>query len=236
MLTEHHSNSKEDLFGDLLDFCVQALRSDLAEADAVSCFLSGGNTPVPLYERLAGAALPWERIYPALVDERWVGHTDPASNEALLRRCFSSNPDFLANLVGMYVPGMSALQAEDACSARYAALPLPYSFCLLGMGLDGHVASLFAGASGLTEALSTGASCKAIMTTQSTVTGKHLERMSMTLSALLRCRRILLLFTGTDKWQVFQQALSCKDPLTFPVSAVLQQTTTPVHIFHCSQP
>jgi 6-phosphogluconolactonase len=235
MLTEHHFNSKEDLFRDLLEFCVQALRSDLAESDAVSCFLSGGTTPAPLYEQLAQTDLPWQRIHPALVDERWVDTRGPDSNENLLRRCFNANPDFVANLVGMHVPGKSALQAEVTCNSRYATLPRPGSFCLLGMGLDGHVASLFPGATGLAEALSTTASCKAITARQSTVTGRHVERMSLTLSALLDCRRILLLFTGTDKWQVYQQALTCKDAETFPVSAVLQQSTTPVHIFHCSQ-
>lgn len=233
MRTEHLFPDQDALFSALYTFCVEALLADLLTSAQVSCFLSGGNTPRPLYSRLAVAPLPWQRIHPALVDERWVPVSDPASNEGLLRDCFRNNPTFLDNLCGMKDSAVTAELAESACTARYAALPAPCSFSLLGLGNDGHTASLFPHAQGLAEALDCPAFCKAIKAEPSAVTGPNVERMSLTLSALLKSRRIILLFTGHEKWQVYQNALHSHDKEALPVSAVLQQTATPVHVFHC---
>ena len=233
MRTEHLFPDQDALFTALYAFCVEALLGDLLTSAQVSCFLSGGNTPRPLYSRLAVAALPWQHIHPALADERWVAVSNPASNEGLLRDCFRDNQIFLDKLCGMKDAAEAAELAESACSARYAALPAPYSFSLLGLGADGHTASLFPHAEGLAAALESPAFCKAIKAQPSAVTGPNIERMTLTLASILKSRRIILLFTGHEKWQVYQDALHCHDREALPASAVLQQTATPVHVFYC---
>ena len=236
MLYEHCFSDPDTLLPALLDFCVQALREDLTTATAASCLLSGGTTPRSLYALLASADLPWHLITPALVDERRVPVTDQASNEGLLRTIFRHNPTFLARLQGMASHESSAIAAQRDCEARYAALPQPWSFCLLGLGSDGHTASLFPGASGLREALQGQHLCQAITAQPSTVTGNHTERLTLTLAGLRRARRLILYFTGAGKWQVYQTALRCHDKedhrMQLPVAAVLQQTDAPVHIFY----
>jgi len=232
MLDEQRFPDAATLLPALLDFCVEALRKDLSDAAEVSCLLSGGNTPRALYEHLSAAPLPWGRISPALVDERCVAPDHPASNEGLLRTIFRHNPAFLARLQGMVRPGMSPQEALLDCEQHYAALPQPWSFCLLGMGPDGHTASLFPEAMGLDAALTGSHLCQAIEARPSAVTGIHTQRLTLTLTGLQQARRLILFFTGEDKWQVYQAALHCHDAAMLPVAAVLQQTCTPVHVFY----
>ena len=232
MKIEHLYQDKSTLFRALRDYCLQALRSDLLDHDEVTWFVSGGSTPVPLYRLLAQAPLPWNRVCTALVDERWVDTGHPASNEGMLRKTFDGNTALLQNLTGMMIPNHSAAGAEPQCNARYATMPPQHSLCLLGMGPDGHTASLFPGATGLREALSENKFCKAITAIPSEVTGAHIERMSLTLHAILSCKRVVLLFTGPAKWEVYEQALDCHDSERLPVSAVLNQDAQSVDVFY----
>lgn len=215
----------------LYAFCCEALTQDLETQEQVSCLLSGGRTPLPCYRQLAGTALPWQRIHAALVDERWVPVDDAASNEGSIRASFAGNAAFLANFLGMY-SGAPLATAVAACRKRYAQLPRPASFCLLGLGSDGHTASLFPHAEGLESALASPEPCLALRARVSAVTGPHTQRMSLSLQGILDSRRVVLAFTGADKLGVFRQALACEDPLALPVAAVLQQTQVPVHVFH----
>lgn len=232
MPEEHLFSGRDAMYDALLSRCTDAIAQDLAAAKRVSLFLSGGNTPVPLYERLARAALPWDAVHPALVDERWVPPEHPDSNEGMLRKIFTDTGQFLQHLTGMYNGAGSALAAEMVCSEHYTQLPDPVSFCLLGMGGDGHTASLFPFAEGLREALETPAPCKAIRAQPSAVTGELTERMTLSLSGILRARRIFLLFTGEDKWRVYEQALASRNPAGMPVAAVLQQDQRRIEVFY----
>lgn len=232
MLHEHLFPDETALLPALLAFCVQALQEDLAAAAEVSCLLSGGSTPRALYAQLSQAALPWERITPALVDERWVPVDDPASNEGMLRTMFRHNAQVLARLQGMKTAEANALEGQASCERRYRALPRPWSVVLLGLGRDGHTASLFPGAAGLGPALAGTDLCQAIHAVPSEVTGTHTERLSLTLAALCSARRLVLYFTGADKWQVYRTALHCHDWATLPVAALLQQDRVPVHVFY----
>lgn len=232
-IDEQRYSNRGAMFGDLARSAEQLLRESLANAGRASLAVSGGRTPEPLYRSLAQAKLAWERIDVALVDERWVPVDHPASNAALIRRSLIQARAAAANFIGMKNSAPSASLGQALCNEAYSSLKLPFDLTLLGMGDDGHTASLFPHAEGLSAALDpeNSALCAPIIAQPSAVTGENIERMTLTLSALLQSRQIWLLLTGETKWEIYQRATQATDILGLPVSAVLNQELCPVKVF-----
>lgn len=239
MPAEFFFSDRATLLDTLQTALTAQLRQTLERAEQATLFLSGGSSPVPLYKKLASAPLPWQRIAVALVDERWVEPAHEASNEGLLRSSLLAGAAAACAFTGMknalsLTEGGNAQDASAAvkeCNARYARLPRPWSAALLGMGLDGHAASLFAGAPELPHALNAQQYCAVIHAPRSEVTGPYTARMTMTPWALLQCEQLFLFFTGNAKHAVYEQAKVAGSAL--PVSAFLQQTTAPLSVFWC---
>lgn len=203
----------------------------LEQHETITFYVSGGSTPRPIYENLSEHPIDWSRIQVALVDERWVPETDPESNAGMIRRSLLRNRAAMATFQGMYLPGQAVQDGLEDCQQAYRRLPRSFSLCLLGMGADGHFASLFPEATGLQAALSGQQPCAAIEAKPSAVTGRHTSRMTLTLLAILRCDKIFLLFTGAEKWRIYEEALRSENPCRYPVSAILQQTEKDIELY-----
>jgi 6-phosphogluconolactonase len=234
---EHFFSDRSSLTVALQSALCQQLRQDLKIHPQVSFFVSGGSTPGPLYRALAESRMPWERIHIALVDERFVPVNDAASNEKLLRENLLREHAAAAAFTGMSVasftghPKLSAM--VQACNTNYAHLPHPYSAAVLGLGADGHTASLFPYADGLEAAFIKHQHCVGIDASPSAVTGTITQRISMTLWALLQCRSLYLLFTGNEKKEVYERAKTATDHYALPIAAILQQQDVPVEVYWC---
>lgn len=233
MLQERFFDDAALLYAQLAEDCAKYLSQALAEASAASFLVSGGSTPVPLYQQLSRYELDWQKIYMALVDERWVAVENSASNEALIKRSLLQNFAVTANFTAMKSSAETAEKALLQVEERYQNLPDFVALSILGMGSDGHTASLFPHAHGLASALDPNSSryCVAIQAQASAVTGNHTERMSLSLWALLKSRRIILLMTGEEKLAVYRQALQGDDVKAMPVRAILQQQQIPVDVY-----
>ncbi len=202
------------------DLIVEALRSGGRFA------ASGGSTPAPIYENLRERDLDWSRIEVTLSDERWVAPTSPDSNERMLREHLLRGPAAEARFVPLNAHAEEVDAAAAIVEPRIAPL-LPFDMALLGMGDDGHFASLFPGSPALKlgldpegDRLCIGVPAGAPMPPQ--------PRISMTLRALMTSRTVLLLITGQTKRDVLERALGGAD---LPVGALLLQDRAPVHIY-----
>lgn len=208
------------------------LRVDLQEAiemrGAASLAVSGGRTPEALFKQLASEVLPWNKVWVTLVDERWVDVSDPASNERMVRNSLLQSHAAAARFIGLKNAAATPDEGSEWCWRSLSKVPRPFDIVLLGMGDDGHTASLFPNGPQLSQALSTD-SVAACVAMQAPVAPQ--ARISLNASALLDARRIVVLIQGETKWAVYQRARAIGPAEEMPIRAVLQQQAAPVEVF-----
>ncbi|MDG4475144.1 6-phosphogluconolactonase [Thiovibrio frasassiensis] len=212
----------------LADRVAELLRVGIRARDRASLVVSGGSTPLPFFAALSEKHLDWEEVVVTLADERWVEPSDAASNEQLVRRYLLQNRAALARFVGLKTEALTAAEGENDCAERLAGVPRPFDALVLGMGNDGHTASLFPQAARLKKALAldSGQLCMAI-----TPPAAPHERMTLTLPTLLQSREIILHIVGSDKRIVYEKALAEGPVGEMPIRAILRQTFSPVTVF-----
>ena len=181
-----------------------AVATELSLRPRATLVVSGGSTPAQCFAHLAETLLPWERVSVSVTDERCVPADHPDSNERMVRQ---------------------RLLIQHASRAHFVALDHvpapPFAAVLLGMGADGHFASLFPDAANLDDALSLEGNDTSIAITTA---NSPYPRLSMTLSRLVNTQHLILLAFGADKRAV----LEC--PNTLPVARLIEQTRTPLQI------
>ncbi len=206
----------------------QMLRTALTERGTASLIVSGGRSPVAFFERLSRADLAWHQIAISLADERMVDTAAGESNERLVRTHLLIN----AASAARFVPLRSAVaDRETGLVDRNQALKQlarPLDVVVLGMGLDGHTASMFAGARGLEQALAADAEPALVGLTLAT---DAQERVSLNRAALLNARCICLLIQGDAKREVLERARAGTPATELPIAAIVQQRQTPVHVY-----
>jgi 6-phosphogluconolactonase len=220
--------SNEQLAVDLAQSIAADLRGAINARGVASLVVSGGRTPAPMFAALAQQSLPWQKVWITLADERWVDANHADSNEALVRRTLLQHHAAAAHFVPLKNAAATAKAGEADGEVALAAMPRPFDVVVLGMGDDGHFASLFPQAPQL--ALSLDHANKNLCIAVDPITAPH-ARMSLTLSALLNSHRIVIQLVGEGKWQVYQRALQAGAEKELPIRAVIQQTKTPVEVY-----
>ena len=209
----------------------QRLRDAVAARGHALLAVSGGKSPVPLLQQLSQQALPWAQVTVLLVDERCVPPDHADSNSALVRQHLLQGQAAAARWLPFFdtLPcfdadtGLPALTA--AANRRLQGLPWPLDVAVLGMGEDGHTASLFPQAPGLEAALS---GTEPVAWTRPG-TAPH-ARLTLTLPTLLAARCLVLPLQGPAKQAVFERA--CAAPSAeLPISLVIHHAPTPVHLW-----
>ncbi|MFO1454249.1 MAG: 6-phosphogluconolactonase [Lysobacterales bacterium] len=198
-----------------------------AHGSALLCF-AGGRTPLPIYAHLAHARLRGT-LTAIPGDERCVPHTHAAS--AICAICARRSPP-------MRHPSAATHHHRWRCGCLLglartwlAAHPQDFDAVLLGMGGDGHFASLFPGAANVTDGLALDSGMDAIATTPNPLPPEApFARISLTLPRLLRAAAIHLVVTGADKRRVLREAQQ-QSHSPYPIAALLQgNAATPIHI------
>ncbi|HVO00304.1 MAG TPA: 6-phosphogluconolactonase [Steroidobacteraceae bacterium] len=214
----------------LADAIAAELAAALRRRAGASLVVSGGRTPEAMFGELARHELEWARVQVTLADERWVDASDPASNEALVRAALLRERAAAARFIGMKNDAPTPQEGAAAAWRAVNAMPQPFDVVVLGMGDDGHTASLFPGSAGLAAALDAAAAPACVGVRPPAA--PH-PRLSLNLAALLRSRRICLQISGARKWAVYQQALQPGPADELPVRAVLHQRAVPVDVYWC---
>ena len=204
-----------------------AAREAVSKKGVFTLALSGGQTPLALFRLLSlpeyADHLPWAQTIVAWVDERCVPHTHEASNYGAAFAALAplAGAKQVLPINGNLPPEEAALHYENVLAAALSCPPhTPPSFdcILLGMGSDGHTASLFPGSSGLAETQRTALA-------QYPTTAPH-PRVTITLPVLNAARACLFLVTGRSKHAPLRQALSLLAPPLLPVQHVRPKNGT----------
>lgn len=211
-LTQYSSRS--DAARQLAASIAERLRSAIAERGEASLVVCGGSSPKELFEFLSAEKLAWSRVTVVPSDERWVPVDDEQSNERLVRETLLVGPAAEARFVGLYRSTDTPGDAVDMLAGALADVPRPLDVVLLGMGDDGHTASLFPHAPDIQACLDSQAPCVA-------PTVGPPARLSLTLAYLTDAHSIDLLIFGDDKRRVFEQANAAGPVAELPVRGVL---------------
>ena len=218
---EHDHDNSDALVAHVADALERSCRDAVRARGAAWLALAGGRTPLPIYARLAASRFDGT-ITAIPTDERCVPHDHPACNLRALREAFSGSTVSTLALTGDDgAPNLSALTAH----------PQDFDAVLLGMGADGHFASLFPGAANLAEGLALDSGIDAIATLPDPLPPEApFARISLSLPRLLRARAIHLVVTGEAKRRVLRQAQQQDAGSGLPIAALLHARTRSVQI------
>ena len=212
----------EQLSQAFADFAATALRNTLAQKQHATLVVPGGNTPRHYLPMLAKCALPWDRITVTLSDERWVDVGDEQSNERLVKQCLLNHLPPDTPFVGLKTQHDNPFDAIEAIHQRLDKLPLPLSLTVLGLGEDGHIASLFPGMN--PDLLSTH-HCVVVAPPIAPSL-----RISLSLKMLVESEHIALVVTGKSKRRLLDQLNEYPDP-KLPILWLLQRAHVSITVF-----
>ncbi|TGE84083.1 6-phosphogluconolactonase [Pseudoalteromonas sp. KS88] len=230
-ITEKFFDSKEALTAELSASLEQSLVSGIKNDGRAVLMVSGGSSPAPAYKHLSNLELDWDNIDVAMVDERWVDVEHEKSNEAFIKGTLLQNHGAAANFITMKNAAETAEQGSKECEKAYQQLKQAFDVTILGMGPDGHTASLFPHAQGLEQGLTTSQLVCAINAIESDVTGTITERMTLTLSAIAQSKVVKLLISGEEKLAVYKAAKAGGDVDDMPLRAVLNHPTINIEVY-----
>jgi 6-phosphogluconolactonase len=204
------------------------IESALDARGAAVIALAGGKTPLPIYEKLARAKIDWKRVTIVPGDERLVPLGDPLSNVTAIGKTFIPKGARVIPLVSAKAPDYKA--AGRAADAILQDLHWPLDLCLLGVGGDGHAASIFPGPD-YDEALNGPRERRALGVMPDPMPAEAaVPRVTLSRAAIVASRSVLIAVTGQAKRDVIEAAVSEGVSSPYPVGRILADIELPIDI------
>ncbi|QHA81350.1 6-phosphogluconolactonase [Pseudomonas mediterranea] len=204
----------------------EQLREAIDARGTAVLVVSGGRSPVAFFQSLAKQALDWSKVVVSLADERWVPVEHADSNAGLLKRYLLQGPAAKAQFLSLYSASASLEAAAEQADRLLAELP-PIDVLVLGMGDDGHTASLFPDSPNLAEALDIQGTRRCWPMLAPTV--PH-QRLTMSRALLASAKHKVLSISGQSKLTTLNAAVAGDNVAEMPVRAFLQPT---LEIYWC---
>jgi len=217
----HNFEDLEQQSQHLADVVAQILQTQIEKNGSASLAVSGGSTPQKTFELLSKNELDWARVTITLVDDRWLANDQADSNQQLVEKNLLQNHAAKAQFIPLYQEGLSAFEASDKVNALFTDIKQPFDVVLLGMGNDGHTASLFPCSEQISEGLSTRATYLATQPTTAPY-----ERMSLSAQAIEAASHLFLQLKGADKQATLSKALKGDKHLEMPIRRFLTNNIT----------
>lgn len=208
--------SKEELEDALLQDIKFIISEDITKFGKATILLSGGSTPSGLYRKLSSTQLDWSKVIVGLVDERFVENSSDYSNEKLVKTCLlineAKNATFIPMIFSVDNKALNLLRTNESYTIFNDA-----SVIILGMGEDGHTASLFPNDSDSNKAMN---SDQNICFTNSPT--NPTRRITCTPKLLLSSKNIFLMLTGENKKEVLFSAAKNKLPISHFIGSITE--------------
>jgi len=193
--------------------------------------LPGGKTPLPIYEKLAAAPIKWKHVTIIPTDDRLVAVDDPLSNAAMLAKAFMPKG---ARVLPIATENKDHKAAGNAADARLQDLHWPCDLVWLGVGTDGHTASIFAGPD-MDDALNAPKARRAVGVLPDPMPAEApVARVTLTRHSILSARTLLMVLTGADKRALVEQAIKDGPLSPLPVGRVLADAEQAFDIHWCA--
>jgi 6-phosphogluconolactonase len=190
--------------------------------------LPGGRTPAPIYAKLSKAKLDWKRVTIIPTDDRIVPMGDALSNVTGIAKIFLPLGARVIPLVSDKAPDYKA--AGRAADSRLTDFHWPLDLCVLGMGADGHTASIFPGPD-LDEALTGPKERRALGVMPEPLPPEApVPRVTLSLAAIVAARALMIAVTGQEKRDVLERAIAEGAGSNLPIGRVLAESELPVDI------
>ncbi|ASQ46017.1 6-phosphogluconolactonase [Legionella clemsonensis] len=220
----HHFDNAEQLNQQFAQKIALLITQAIAERGRAYLAVSGGKTPVNLFQKLAVTALDWEKVIIILTDERWIDPRESDSNEQLVRTYLLKDKAEKATFISLY---RAMHEDADEIKTWIATLPM-FDVVILGMGEDGHTASLFPCSAEIHAGLADNSD--PVLTVQPT--SAPYRRISLSKTRLLNSRTIFLHLVGKKKLETLNKALAGVNPLEMPIRAFLHHPSINIQIMY----
>ena len=214
----YSTNSSESLDIALSQNIYEIINEAIKKRGRASMAVSGGSTPKPLFEELSLLDLDWSKVDLTLVDDRWVDADHKDSNELLVRTHFIKNKAERVNFLPLKNDEQTAKQGISLSEEGLQSFTMPFDVIILGMGEDGHTASLFPCSDELKEGMD--------LKTKNTLVSTNpksapYERISLTAKSIMEAKKVFLHLNGSSKLHTIEEAMNLSDSNKMPIYAFL---------------
>ncbi len=230
---EHFFDDHAALVDALTSRITRCLERGIMEGGRSTLLVSGGSTPVPLFQSLAASDIAWRHVSCALVDERWVPEDHEASNTALVREHLLCDNARHARFQRTYVADVDVDERVATMLERGFWRDLSPTVCIVGMGGDLHTASIFPNADHTAAALADDAPALLHTFPTGTPANPPLDRVTLSRRVLAQSTELVLLLRGAEKRERYEHAktLTLDDAPGAPIVALLADPFVRVEVY-----